>query len=74
MRNFDPIEYSNYNTIRHKMVYSIKKLFPRILSEIVLPEGQMKDQQKPVQISCNICYFHQAHALPTTLISLPICL
>ena len=26
-----------------------------------------------VQISCNICYFHQAHALPTMLISLPIC-
>ena len=26
-------------------------------SEIVLPGGQMKDQPKTVQISCNICAF-----------------
>jgi len=28
MRNFDPIEYSNYNTLRHKGIYSRKKLVP----------------------------------------------
>jgi len=40
-------------------------------SEIVLPGGQIKDQHKQCKLAA--IFVHQTHALPTMLISLPIC-
>ena len=39
MRNFDPIQYSNYSTIRRIAVYSIKKYITLIYSMLLCIVG-----------------------------------